>query len=64
MAKLGRGDVNLKQLIAAGALANARTFGGEDYQGFHCMFAMAPALEMAEEMPEKERPLPRWSWCG
>src|SRR4051812_4224440 len=25
----------LKTLVAAGALANARTFGGEDYIGFH-----------------------------
>lgn len=58
VAKLKSGDVNLKQLISAGTLANARTFGGEDYKGFHCMFAMAPALEMSREMPEKARPLP------
>src|SRR5258708_2026802 len=33
----------IKQLIAAGALANARTFGGEDYIGFHAFMALAPA---------------------
>src|SRR5215218_7255765 len=29
-----RGGTELKQLVAAAALANARTFGGEDYVGF------------------------------
>ena len=58
VAKLRSGDVNLTQLISAGALANARTFGGEDYQGFHCMFAMAPALEMSLELPAKAAALP------
>ncbi|MEQ1839104.1 MAG: hypothetical protein ABL994_01735, partial [Verrucomicrobiales bacterium] len=48
----------LKQLIAAGALANARTFGGEDYVGFHTFMALAPALHMASLLPEKEQALP------
>lgn len=48
----------LKTLVAAAALANARTFGGEDYVGFHTMMALAPAYEMAKELPEAERPLP------
>src|SRR5206468_6468148 len=30
-----RGGTDLKTLTAAAALANARTFGGEDYVGFH-----------------------------
>ena len=34
-------------LVAAAALANARTFGGEDYVGFHTMMALAPAYHMA-----------------
>ena len=33
--------------MAAAALANARTFGGEDYVGFHTMMALAPAFHMA-----------------
>ena len=33
--------VDLKRLVAAAALANARTFGGEDYVGFHTMMALA-----------------------
>src|SRR5205085_4153961 len=32
-----RGGTDLRTLVAAGALANARTFGGEDYVGFHSM---------------------------
>lgn len=49
---------DLKTLIAAGALANARTFGGEDYIGFHTFMALAPAHAMARRLPEAERPLP------
>lgn len=48
----------LKALIAAGALANARSFGGEDYIGFHTFMALAPALHMASLLPEKEQALP------
>ena len=42
-----RSGTDLRRLIAAAALANARTFGGEDYVGFHTMMALAPALHMA-----------------
>jgi len=56
--KLRNGEATLKDLTAAGALANARTFGGEDYDGFHCMFALVPALEMSAELPESAQPLP------
>ena len=48
----------LKTLVAAAALANARTFGGEDYIGFHTMMALAPAYHMARELTEAQRPLP------
>jgi hypothetical protein len=49
---------DLRQLTAAAALANARTFGGEDYVGFHTMMALAPALHMAAELPPETRALP------
>src|SRR5947199_7865382 len=53
-----RSGTDLRRLIAAGALANARTFGGEDYVGFHTMMALAPALHMAQELPTDLQPLP------
>src|SRR5690349_14962873 len=55
--RLHGGD-DLQTLLAAGALANARTFGGEDYIGFHTMMALSPAYHMALEMPESHRALP------
>ncbi len=57
VARLKEG-ADLKQLVAAAALANARTFGGEDYIGFHTMMALAPAFHMAQQLPENRRPLP------
>jgi hypothetical protein len=48
----------LREIVAAMALANARTFGGEDYVGFHTMMAIAPAFHMASELPENRRSLP------
>lgn len=48
----------LRELVAAGALANARTFGGEDYIGFHAFMALAPSLHMARELPAERRALP------
>jgi hypothetical protein len=53
-----RAGADLRRLVAAGALANARTFGGEDYVGFHTMMALAPALHMARELPTELQPLP------
>lgn len=47
-----------KRLVAAAALANARTFGGEDYVGFHTMMALSPAYHMSCELPEAGRLLP------
>ena len=49
---------SLRDLVTAGALANARTFGGEDYVGFHTMMALGPAYRMALAMPEAQRALP------
>ncbi len=42
-----RSGTSLRTLVAAGALANARTFGGQDYNGYHAFMALAPAHEMA-----------------
>jgi hypothetical protein len=56
--KLATGKTNLQQLIAAGALANAETFGGEDYVGFHTAMAMIPAWQMTQLLPAERRPLP------
>jgi hypothetical protein len=48
----------LRDLVTAAALANARTFAGDDYVGFHTMMALAPAFHMAKELSEASRPLP------
>jgi hypothetical protein len=50
--------VDLRQLTAAAGLANARTFGGEDYVGFHTLMALAPAMHMSQELPTPLQPLP------
>lgn len=49
---------DLRELVAAAALANARTFGGEDYVGFHTFMAMLPAYHMSSELPSERRSLP------
>jgi hypothetical protein len=49
---------DLRHLVAAAALANARTFGGQDYDGYHALMALAPAYQMSAEMPEARRALP------
>jgi hypothetical protein len=53
-----KSGTELSRLVAAAALANARTFGGEDYVGFHTMMALAPSLHMARELPDALQPLP------
>lgn len=58
LVKTLRAGTELKELVAAGALLNARAFGGEDYIGFHTFMAMAPAYRMALEMPPERRALP------
>lgn len=49
---------SLRELVGAAALANARACGGEDYVGFHTFMALAPALQMAGELPTGRRALP------
>ena len=49
---------DLRQLTAAAALANARTFGGHDYIGFHTIMALVPAYQMARQLPDDRAPLP------
>jgi hypothetical protein len=53
-----KSGTDLRTLVAAAALANARTFGGEDYTGFHSFMALLPSYQMAKELPEDRRPLP------
>ena len=48
----------LETLVSAGALANARSFGGHDYIGYHCMMALMPAYAMAKRLPAASAPLP------
>lgn len=52
------GGTTLGELVSAAALANARTFGGEDYVGFHTLMALTPAYAMSSEMPADKKPLP------
>src|SRR5262249_52403502 len=53
-----KSGTDLKTLVAAAALANARTLGGEDYDGFHDFMALMPSYQMASELPEPRRALP------
>ena len=46
------------RLVAAAALANARTFGGQDYEGYHTIMALVPAYQMSRELPESQKALP------
>jgi hypothetical protein len=53
-----RTGTDLKHLVAAASLANARAFGGEDYVGFHTLMALVPAYHMAmEEKNDARKPL-------
>lgn len=52
------GQLTPRDMIAAAALANARTFGGDDYVGFHAMFALKPALQMSADLPPERQLLP------
>lgn len=53
-----RGGTSLSDLVAAGALANARAYGGTNYNGYHTLMAMVPSFEMAAQMPAPYGPLP------
>ena len=48
----------LPTLAAAAALANARTFGGQDYTGYHCFMAIVPALAMSTRLSGNGAALP------
>lgn len=53
-----KSGTDLKQFTAAAALVNARAFGGEDYDGYHTLMALAPAYWMSmQETSEERRPL-------
>jgi hypothetical protein len=53
-----KAGADLAGLVAAACLANARTFGGHDYDGYHAFMALAPSLQMSREMPAERRALP------
>jgi hypothetical protein len=53
-----KSGTDLQSLVAAAALANARTFGGNDYTGYHAFMALVPSYQMATELPENRRALP------
>ena len=42
--QLIQGGTELRTLVAAGALANARMFAGQDYTGYHALIALVPRL--------------------
>ena len=46
------------RLVTAAALANARTFGGNDYEGYHTLMALVPAYQMSRELPDSHKALP------
>jgi len=53
-----RSGTDLREFVAAAALANARAFGGQDYDGYHALMALAPSYHMAMELPEDRQALP------
>ena len=53
-----KSGTSLHELVSAAALANARSFGGEDYVGFHTLMALGPAYSMASLLPAAQQPLP------
>jgi hypothetical protein len=53
-----RVGVALKDLVAAGSLANVRAFAGQDYTGYHTFMALTPALKMAGQLSPMHQPLP------
>jgi hypothetical protein len=48
----------LREIVASAALANARAFGGQDYEGYHALMALAPSYQMAQEINGPQRALP------
>jgi hypothetical protein len=52
-----KSGTDLKQLTAAAALANARSFGGEHYRGYHTFMALMPAYQISQECSDALKPL-------
>ncbi len=50
--------LDLRELVSAAALANARAFGGQDYDGYHTFMALGPSYHMARELAGSDRALP------
>jgi hypothetical protein len=57
VAKL-RSGTPLGDVVGAAALANARALGGTNYNGYHAMMALVPAMEMSAQMPAPLAALP------
>src|ERR1700741_3483561 len=55
VAKLRQGTP-LSALVDAAALANARAYGGTNYNGYHALMAMMPSYVMAAQMPKPYGP--------
>ncbi|MBX7105204.1 MAG: hypothetical protein K1X57_14070 [Gemmataceae bacterium] len=53
-----KAGTELRELVSAAALANARALGGHDYDGYHTFMALGPAWEMARDLPTERRALP------
>ena len=53
-----RSGTQLSDLVGAGALANARAYGGTNYNGYHALMAMMPSFEMSAKMPAPYTALP------
>jgi hypothetical protein len=53
-----KSGTQLRTLVSAAALANARAFGGQDYTGYHTFMALMPAYRMTSELPVDRRALP------
>lgn len=53
-----RSGTALNDLVAAGALANARALGGTNYNGYHALMALMPSLEMSGQMGQQFAALP------
>jgi hypothetical protein len=53
-----RKGTSLRELVAAGALASARTQANGEYNGMHAFLALAPSYAMALQSPEGRQALP------
>ncbi|MCC6492521.1 MAG: hypothetical protein IT424_05825 [Pirellulales bacterium] len=58
LATMLKEGTDLRTMVAAAALANARAFGGQDYTGYHAFMALAPAYQIAQMLPAERQPLP------